>query len=239
MKQFPWTAESVTFMRRAAEHSEYHAVLAKRIAARLSGRETVFEPGCGIGFLSLELAPYVASVVAADIDPLPLQVLRSKLQQSGITNVTVREQDAFSLAPQECFDAAVFCYFGMPGQILSFAKAHVLKDVFVVKRAYKTHRFAVTGAPIAGDSLDRMGMLLEERHIPFTKELLDLEMGQPFRDLDEARRFFSLYGQNEDASGFSDKQLLSRLVHTECEEFPYFLPAAKQVGLIHFSAEDL
>lgn len=239
MQKYPWTTESITFMRRAAERSEYHALLASRILRYLSGGETVCEPGCGTGDLSLALAPHVSSLTAYDTDPLPLAALRERAARKGLTNLTVAEQDAFALPDSARWDAAVFCYFAMPGQILSFSRAHADKHVFVIKRAYKLHRFSVADIPITGDSLQSMCALLEERRIPYEQELLSAEMGQPFRDLQEARRFFALYSRDDHPESFSDAQLLTRLMKTDDPEFPYYLPGRKEVGLIHFSPEAL
>lgn len=239
MKKYPWTNDSVMFMCRAAERSEYNSMLAAHIACRLTGSESVFEPGCGTGGLSLALAPFVGSLHASDIDPLPLEALKRQIAERGITNISVSAQDIFALPDTAVFDAVVFCYFAMPEQILAFSKSHIKKHVFVVKRAYARHRFSSADIPITGDSLARMCALLEEKHIPYEKELLSAEMGQPLRDADEARRFLALYSRSETDSVMTDELLLRRLEKTGDPEFPYCLPSRKEVGLIHFSAEDL
>lgn len=239
MGKFSWTDESVEFMSRAEARSGYSAMLAEHIRPYLSGIGTVLEPGCGVGGLSLALAPFVGSLTAADIDPLPLNVLRKGLKARGITNVTVREQDVFALVPGVRYDAAVFCFFGMPEQILAFCAQHVKKDVFVIKRAYTRHRFSVKDIPITGDSLSGLCELLMARGIPYTEELLSAEMGQPFRDPEEARRFFALYGKADAGTALLEPELLSRLQRTDDPEYPYYLPARKEVGLVHFTAEDL
>lgn len=236
MKKFPWTEESVSLMCRAAERSGFHALLAEKIGAYLTGTESVYEPGCGTGDLSLALSKYVPSLTAADIDPLPLKALRERAEKRGVNNLTVREEDAFSLPEDIVYDAAVFCYFGMPEQILAFSRAHVKKDVFVIKRAYAFHRFS-EGMPVTGDSLSSMCALLEKEGVAYEKELLECEMGQPLKDLSEARLFFSLYGRDE--PDLSDEALLARLMKTDDSEYPYYVPGLKRVGLIHFQAEAL
>lgn len=239
MRNYPWSEESVAFMIRAAERSGYHAMLAERIGASLQGTESLYEPGCGTGDLSLALSPYVASLTAADTDPLPLQALKKRAAEKGLTNLTVLNEDAFTLPDERLYDAAVFCFFGMPEEILAFAKAHVKKDVFVIKRAYDKHRFSLNEFPVTGDSLLKMCALLDARKVPYEKELLEAELGQPLKDLEEARRFFSLYSRDADGTDFTDEALLGRLIRTDDEEFPFLLPGRKEVGLIHFHAEDL
>lgn len=239
MKQFPWTNESVMFMCRAAERSAYNAMLASRIGPYLTGEETVCEPGCGTGDLSLALSPFVRTLYAYDIDPLPLDALNRRAAERGVTNIRSEALDIFTLPGEASFDAAVFCFFGMPEQILAFARAHVKKHVFIVKRAYASHRFSAADIPVTGDSLGKMCTLLDAEGIPYEKELLCAEMGQPLRDLDEARRFFSLYSRDAADTVFTDELLLTRLQKTDDPEYPYYLPSLKEVGLIHFTAEAL
>ena len=240
MHRFFWTDESVAFMCRAAERSEYYALLAKNIASFLVYTpQSLYEPGCGTGDLSMALSPFVVSLTAADIDPLPLKALKERARERGLTNITVKEEDAFSLSDPVFYEAAVFCFFGMPDQILSFAKAHVKKDVFVIKRAYTKHRFSVSDIPVTGDSLSGMCALLENRDVPYEKTVLDMELGQPLKDLEEARRFFSLYSRDDKNTVFSDETLLSRLTVTNDREYPSYLPGRKKVGLIHFKSEAL
>ena len=239
MTQYPWTPFTVDLMCRAADRSGYHTLLAEHIARYLSGTECVYEPGCGTGDLSLALGPHVTELTASDIDPLPLQALKDRMREKGIGNIRVLTEDAFALPAERKYDAAVFCYFGMPEQILAHCRAHVRKDVFIIKRSYSKHRFSASEVPITGDSLARMRTLLEEKGIPYTLELLSAEMGQPFRDLDEARRFFSLYSRDSDPQPFTDEMLLKRLVRGPEPDFPFYLPSRKDVGLIHFSMEDL
>ena len=239
MRTFSWTSESVEFMCRAEARSSYSDMLAAHIVPYLSDTMTVYEPGCGIGGLTLALQPYVPSLTAADIDPLPLSVLQRRIAERGLTNITVLEQDALQLSGNVSYDAAVFCFFGLPEEILAFARKHVKKHVFIIKRAYKKHRFSVKDIPITGDSLETMQTLLTAQGIRFDAELLSAEMGQPLRSAEEARRFFKLYGKDNETDTLTDEGLLRRLTKTDDPEFPYYLPGRKEVGLIHFSAEDL
>ena len=233
MREFPWSAETAEWMRRASDYSSYDSLLAKHIAAHLSKSDTVFEPGCGVGGLTLALAPYVKNIMAVDIAAPALASLKENAAKRDIRNVNPMLCDVMSLSAELRFDAAVFCFFGMPEEILFMAEKHSIRSLFIIKRAYATHRFSTEAVPIKGDSLSLMRTCLEERGIAYTCELLDAEMGQPFRSIEEARRFFTVYARDADKSVFTEAYLKTRLIQTDNPAFPYYLPGKKEVGLIY------
>ena len=66
-----------------------------------------------------------------------------------------------------------------------------------------------------------------------------LELGQPFRSWESARRFFEIYSRDEDKSVITDAFLRSKLVETGREDFPLYLPQKRSVGCLKFSSKDL
>ena len=63
--------------------------------------------------------------------------------------------------------------------------------------------------------------------LSYRMERFSLEFGQPFRSLEDARRFFRLY----DRSGGADPPL-HRLTAGPSAEFPYYLPNRKDLCLL-------
>ena len=61
-------------------------------------------------------------------------------------------------------------------------------------------------------------------------------MGQPFRSLSDAVRFFRLYDPVE---AMSETEVLSRLTETDDPVFPFYLSAKRPVGMIVLRAEDI
>ena len=55
---FIWNEDMIRFLRDASEHSDYHHLLAEYLAKRLPENAHVCDAGCGLGYLSLQLAPY-------------------------------------------------------------------------------------------------------------------------------------------------------------------------------------
>lgn len=71
---------------------------------------------------------------------------------------------------------------------------------------------------------------MTEKGISFTTRAASFAFDQPFRSLEDARRFFELYGDSEDWR--------SRLVETGDPEFPWQLPSRREFGLITFQMGD-
>lgn len=239
MYRYPWNEDSVRFMCRAGAETAYHRVLAEWIAPFLTPGGTLCDAGCGTGHLSLALSPFAGRIIAVDADEAPLSAFRDILTERKIQNVDPLCADIFSLPPGTRFDDMVFCFFGSAEEILSLAEKHCLHTVFLIKRSYRYHRFSRGSHPITGDSLSAAETVLNEKRIPYTKELLPLEMGQPFRDLNEARRFFEIYSRDGDMSLFTDEYLSDRLEKTGRADYPLYLRQEKEVGCIRIRREDL
>lgn len=235
---FGWIQRSVSFMREASEYGRYYEALASRIAPSVKDKR-VLDAGCGLGYLSLALAPYCKSVLAADREPLALNVLKENIVSHNINNIDVFEGDMFGFTPKEPFDAVVFCFFGDTGESLRLARRCLIPSgkVIMIKKAWKKHRFTLSGKAIVGHTLDGTLARLDELKLPYSLDKLELEMGQPLRSLSDAAEFFTIY----DAEGVkaSEADVKDRLVPIEHEEFAYYLPSNKQIGIITLDADNL
>ena len=226
-----WTPDTVRFQRDAAQYGTYHKTLAKHLAAYLPPDAHVCDAGCGLGYLSRALAPYCKRITAIDSEALALDVLREDTPE----NVNVFEGDLFTLSPDRRFDAMVFCFFGTMDETLLLAKRHCRGKIIVVKRGWTQHRFSLAPTPVQRDTSSETEQYLRTRGIPFLREDLTLDMGQPLRSGEDAVRFFEAYGN--EAVTFSDIE--ARLVKTDSAAFPYYLPQEKPLGIFIFDAKDV
>ena len=140
---FQWSEDMVRFMRQASEYGDYHRRLADWMRPDLHKRDRLCDAGCGLGYLSLALAPYVQHITAADRNGDALAVLRENCAARGIDNIDIRCGDLFSMPPATAYDAMVFCFFGRMEEIAAIAKAQCRGTVFAFKKNYTTHRFSV------------------------------------------------------------------------------------------------
>ncbi len=227
---FSWTPEMVRFMEDASEYCSYHETLAKCIADEIPQKGTICDAGCGLGYLSLALAKRFPSVTAVDCSPEALAVLRRKMAERGIGNITVREGDAETLSPAEPYDAMVFCFFGSTEEILRIGARQCRGKVIVFKKNWDEHRFTIRRTRLGHETFSIMKEKLEKLGIPYEARTFETEMGQPFRNFEDAVRFFKTY--NREAPGeVTPEEVEKRLVRTDSPEFPFYLPQEKRMGM--------
>ena len=231
---YRWEPDMIRYMRDASENSSYNRELVAEMLPWLNQEMRVCDAGCGLGYLSMELAPHVEHVTAVDINADALQDLREK----AISNVTVRCGDIGALQPARPYDAMVFCFFGGIEEILRIAREQCGGSVFVISRNYTTHRFSVGDYPTGSYGFSRAKMVLSEQGIPFEEKILQLEFGQPFRSLEDARRFFELYSRDENKQLITDEFLKEKLVQ-QPGEFPWYLPHLRNIGFLRFDAQEI
>lgn len=230
-----WTEESIRLMEAAASRSSYYGALADVICAALPAGSRICDAGCGLGHLSMALAARGMRVTSVDTSADALAVLARLRGQADIDIRCGRIEDA---APDIPYDAMIFCLFGSIGEIVKVAAAQCRGDVFIVARNDSAHRFSVRRHALPDPGYGDMRQALGLMGVPHTGTALSLEIGQPLRDFDDARRFFALYNR-DDPSLITDEYLSSRLVRTGDPAYPLYLPHAREIGVIHFSAHDI
>ena len=233
---FQWNEEKVRFMEDAAAWGDFHARLAALLAPELPAAGRICDAGCGTGHLSLALSPYVKQVTAVDVSEKALSLLADNCRKRQIRNVEIRCGDIARLPPPEPYDAMVFCFFGHIEEILTISAAQCRGTVLAVMRNDGCHRFSAAQSAIRHGGYPRGAAELTARGIPFRAWEGELPMGQPFRTLDDARRFFELYRRDGDTTPVTDDFLRARLTETGREEFPLYLPQSRRFGVLRWEA---
>ncbi len=232
---FVWTEESAAFWADSADYTHSYDQLAAMAAACLAPGGTLFEGGCGLGHLSVALAKGGFRVTAMDLSPLPLGYLRERAAREGV-QLAVRGGDVFALPADEVYDSAVFCFFGGAAETLAWARDHCRDRLVLFKKNWSTHRFTREAGAFRKFTYPLTLAELRSRNIPFETEVRDVDMGQPFRSLEDAVRFFRLY---DPTNPMTLAEVRPRLVETGDPVFPYYLPAVRSVGMIVVRAEDV
>lgn len=230
-----WTQDMVDFMADAAKINRFHAALADAMLPFLPVGGSFCDAGCGIGSLALAMAPHFKSVVAADINVRALNALRA---QNPPENVEVRCCDILRGTQPE-FDVMAFCFFGSAGEILQAAARQCRGVIAIITRTWNEHRFTLSqeGAPLRREN--RLLQELQERSIPYDCRELTFDMGQPFRTIDDALRFFRTYDRNDSARALTAGEVRERLTVREDAEFPWYFPLERTVSLVLIRAKDL
>ena len=208
---FQWNAEKVRFMEDAAAWGDFHARLAAELAPYLPRDGHVCDAGCGTGHLALALSPYVKRVTAVDVSAQALALLAENCRKRGAANIDIRCGDIARLPPEQPYDAMVFCFFGHIEEILTISAAQCRGTVLAVMRNDGCHRFSAAQGAVRHGGYPRGAAELTARGIPFHAVERELPMGQPFRTIDDARRFFQLYRRPDDTTPVTDDFLRQRL----------------------------
>lgn len=234
---YHWTADGIGWMADASRQTDFYRLLAAELAPYLKPEDRICDAGCGLGFLSLALSPYVRSVTAAERDPQALAVLERELSRRQIENVYPCCTDVLTHTPPQRYDAMVFCFFGSMDELLAVASAQCRGRVLVVKRDHTDHRFTVTKQPLDGThGVEAACRRLEELGIPYDLKRTAFRFDQPFRSWEDARRFFALYRRGDDAALITDDFLRERLERTDDPQFPWRLPSLRRLGLLALDA---
>ena len=119
---------------------------------------------------------------------------------------------------------------------VNWAKGHCRDRLILFKKNWSTHRFTRDPGvlrkytyPLTCEELTLLGL-------PFETEVFNVDMGQPFRSLPDAVRFFRLY---DPQAAMTEGEALSRLTKTGDPVFPYYLPALRSVGMIVIQTRDI
>ncbi len=236
---YHWTPDMIRFMADASAYCDYHQQLAEMLLPYLGTAEHICDAGCGLGDLSIALAPSVSRITCVDIKPQAAAFLRAQCTAKNIPNIEVLEGDIRHLPPRKPYDGMIFCFFGKSEEILEIAGSQCRGTVAVIKKNYSVHRFSVGNYPTGPDGFSLMQALLTERNIPFESRTASLEFGQPFRCFEDIRAFYNCYSRDKDPALLTDAFLRSRVVETGREDFPLYMPHKRQIGMICFQSGDI
>ncbi len=236
---YHWTPDMIRFMADASAFGDYHQKLAEMLLPYFSTAEHICDAGCGLGDLSIALAPSIPRITCVDIKPQAAAFLRARCSEENITNIEILEGDIYLLPPRIPYEGMVFCFFGRSEEILEIAETQCRGTVAVIKKNYSMHRFSVGNYPTGPDGYSHMQDLLTERQISFESRTASLEFGQPFRCFEDVRAFYNCYSRDEDPSILTDEFLRSRVIETGRPDFPLYMPHQRQIGMICFQSGDI
>lgn len=226
-----WSGEAIDFMRDASEFGDYYKKLAAEITPYLPAEGHICDAGCGLGYLSKQLATACKKITAIDLSKAATDFAR---KTHCADNLEVLCGDINECS--EMFDAMVFCYFGGTNDILRIAKKLCLGNTVIIKRNSMKHRFSVHEA-IRKGAVNDAAQLLNEYGVEFARKSFTFDLGQPFRTEDDAVRFFKLYntGDNE----ITVDMILPRLKQISHPEYRFYLPEKRSMDIFAFQASEL
>ena len=233
---YTWDADRIRFYEDASERTGFYSCVTKLLYPALSREKTICDAGCGLGYLSLHLAPYVKSVSAIDCNGDAIRVLKKNAET--IPNIHPLSGRIEELPPRVPYDTMIFCFFGTIEETVRIAKAQCAGKAFSLKKNYSNHRFSVTHHSFGKNPVEHAEAFFTKHGISYDVRLFSIEYGQPFRTLADAFLFSSLYSRKEDADKVTKERLAELLIETGDPFFPWYLPQKRDLGLLSWNAAD-
>lgn len=234
-----WRPDMVRFMRDAATHSDYNARLRDMMLPYLHPQDSICDAGCGLGYLSLALAPYVRQITAIDQSESAIAVLRENCAAQRIGNVCAQCERIENVTVHAPFDAMIFCLYGQLHEILDISRRMCRGNILIVKRNEPYHRFSAGMVSKKADGYAGAAERLRAMGVPFEEKEMTLSLNQPFRNMEDARRFFRLYSQDKNKRAAAEDYLRNRLRETDDPAFPLEMPMQRNLALITLNANSL
>lgn len=223
-----WNEQSIRWFRNASEYTGYNQKLAQILLEHIPSRATLCDMGCGAALIDFELARFVEQVTCIDISPVVIDAVQQQAREQGVANLTARCMDA-SQAQGE-WETVTALFHGGGDVVEKYLP--LAKDQLILA----THGSLVGGFGPKGRQavkcFDTGGVqaYLDGLGVKYHLQMEQLEFGQPFTDLDDARRFVKAYSKPM-TDGEMEDYLREKLEPTGNEKFPCYLPKKKNLGI--------
>jgi len=242
-----WTPERIERYKQASDYTFFHKKLSVLAEPFLDGKWSLADVGCGPGLLALYLAPMVAGIDAIDNDSVAIGSLEARLDDVRFTDRKTAEKIRPRLAAiedlkGEIWDVFTLSFFGVDEELLETVLPLAKHRALI----YMHGRRDAEGPLASYDdgekfTLAEMENYLAQKNLAFKKNVMEMQFGQPFRDIDDIHKFLMAYrvqlelNDTGDGSRSNVEKLLSdveeRIIQTKRFDYPYYLPKSTSVAL--------
>lgn len=240
MRMSEWTPEVIRFMEDAERKTSYFSHIASIVRDHTASGARIADVGCGMGQLAFALADHASSVDAVDLSERAIGYVNGRVQRTNCENVHGVLESMFDWEPSKPYDAMAFCLSASIPDALRIGLERCRGTLIIVNKiqskmdanrqrsglqtAERDRRPLVYNFEETLLDLARQGLCFEGREI-------SIDYGQPFRSLDDARLYYSLFRTRSFPDGATDQQILSQLDRTEDPEFPLYLPVRRHLAV--------
>lgn len=231
-----WNTQTIQWFQDASNYTGYNRNLARLLMSHIPHRNTICDMGCGAGLIDFELARHFASVTCVDISPEAISSIENRITKEQIGNMSAHCMDGTLFTGS--FDTVIALFHGGPNvfdHYYPLAKdqliivTHLGKcGTFSPEKHRKAHNY---GVPKTKEHLDELG-------IRYTYLEQSFEYGQPFSSFEDAMAFMDAYGAPGMTREEKTENLNTRLEKTDREDYPYFLPNKKEMGIFIINRQD-
>lgn len=240
MRMSEWTPEVIRFMEDAEQNTAYFNHIASIVRDHTDSNARIADVGCGMGQLSFALANHASNVDAIDISERAIHYVNQRIAHTNCNNIHGVHESMFDWSPSEPYDAMAFCLSASIPDALRIGFSRCKGTLIIVNKIQskmdtsrqRSGALAVerTRRPLVYNfeetllDLARQGLCFEGREV-------SIDYGQPFRSLEDARLYYSLFRTRSFPQGVSDEQILAQLDETNDAEFPLYLPVRRHLAV--------
>lgn len=223
-----WNDKSIRWFQNASEYTGYNKSLAEILLGYIPNRNTLCDLGCGAGLIDFELSSSVKEITCVDISQEAISAVERQARQLGLNNISTRCMDGCKVEGE--WETVTALFYGGENAFTRFF--HLAKDQLILG----THASLKGGFGPEGRKLmkcfdtDSVRAELDELGVKYRLRQLEMEYGQPLTDWQDAREFAAAYAMPMGAEEL-DAYLEECLEETGDEQFPYYLPKKRSMGL--------
>ena len=232
--QFMWNEETIQRFIDASEYTGFHRQLADKIRPYLNDNDSFCDIGCGLGRIDLALSPWISHITAADIDSRVIERLKADAAAQGITNINAKILDVSGL--DVVFDVVFMSFFGKSHSIQQYYKLCRKRMIRVVNAENTGNLYPSHHRRVKKDTIPIVENELYCSGISYKLERLSAEFGQPLKSMEDAESFVIQNAPDISAGELHDF-LTANIQSTECNDFPYYLPNKKELGIFIIDME--
>lgn len=219
-----WNEQTSQMYIDAAQYSNFHQTLADCLTPYLKADDVLLDIGCGHGFLSAALLPYIKRRVCLDEDPAVLNyIARTNPNQTDLI-----QADATSGILPAC-DVALVSFFGHIDGIYAAVKQSA-RIIITVKNVARTVYEFKHQQPLRRETHGDVIAFCSGQNLAYSAKQLTLNFGQPFRSKDDIITFLARYKPL--SQGDYQHYINQRVQAINHPNFTYYLPKSKQIGIV-------
>ncbi len=246
LKKF-WNEERIRYMIAAAENVRFPEIIGQKAASYFPAGSHICEIGCGLGYLALTMAKYLNKVTAADADPDALKVLESNIEKLKAAGAYLRDPECgsgerqietvccnvFEMPDELKYDGMVSQSFGGMAASIEWIKKHGCKRAVIIRKNWDGSTFTAVGSAENHIKYEDDLKCLEDTDLSYHIDRFKVEMGQPFKSLEDAVNFHRIYNKKI-KEGEEEKAIKANLVECDMDGYPLFMPLKRELAFIVF-----
>jgi cyclopropane fatty-acyl-phospholipid synthase-like methyltransferase len=229
---FDWNSNTIRWYQEANKYSGFFKNIAELIAPGLKDHSTLCDIGCGLGLVDLELSTHIKNITCIDINKEAIKALQKSVKDRKITNIEPRLMDCKDI--DENWDVIYISFFG--SRNLEEYLPRCKKLIAVVGKKNQTELYPEKYRTFQKNTSDEVEQALTNKGITYFLREVSFEFGQPLSSLEEAKNFVTTHSPQISPKDLADF-LAQRLIETGEQQYPFFLPRMKAMGIFEIEGE--